>query len=190
MVDKLLIDINGSYLSYHSDGGKNYTDYTRRTYVYVKEVSLTKAVYKLQHREFYYGHEIRDGVLYVTTEDVNNIENISWVGAKKVGEITVDYSASFLSFVVGKTIDACQKYFDPQTGRTYLGIYQKPKDAFNFMQALSATKAIYKNVTNGTILFMGIKTVGSDLYETKELDNFSNLDWDNAIKVGVLRNSY
>ncbi len=181
-----MIDVDGSYLSYHNDGGKHYIDYTRRTYVYVKEVSLTKAVYKLQHREFYYGHEIREGVLYVTTEDVDNIENISWVGAKKVGEITVDYSPLFLGFVKGKTIDACQKYFDPETGRKYLTLYQPTKNAFEFKQALSETKAIYENETNGNFKYMGLSTIGLDLYEIKESDNFSNLDWTKARKVGVL----
>ncbi len=184
--NKLLIDSTGRYLSYHSDGGKNYTDYTGRTYVFVKEISHTRGVYRLQNREYYYGHEIRSDVLYVTDDPITDINNISWVGAKIVGELTVDYSVLFLNHVIGKTIEACQKYFDSQTGRTYLGKYQNIKDAFNFVQALSTTKAIYENETDGNVKFIGLSTVGLDLYETEESDNLSNIDWNTARNVGVL----
>ncbi len=186
VVDKVLIDSKGYYLSYHSDGGKNYTDYTGRTYIFVNEISSSKAVYKRQHLNFYYGHEIREGVLYVTDEDASSVNSINWGGAKIVGELTVDYSASFLNHVIGKTIEACQRYFDQFTGRKYLTIGQPTQNAFDFVQALSATKAIYENETDGKVKFIGISTVGLDLYETEESDNFSKLDWDGALNVGVL----
>ena len=193
VVDKLLVDSNGRYHYYYSDGGRTYTPYAGVTHIFIKDVSsnnngisLSRAVYRLQHQNFYFGHEIREGALYATDEAINNIENINWAGAEKVGEFTVDYSASFLSFVVGKTIELCQRYFDPQTGRMYLSKYQPTKNAFEFVQALSATTAIYENVTGNNTKFLGLKTVGLDLYETKESDNISGLDWGKARKVGVL----
>lgn len=186
VANKLLIDSKGRYLSYHSDGGRNYTDYTGRTFVYIKDISIMKAVYRLQNQEYYYGHEIRSGALYTTDEPITNMENISWVGAKKVGDITIDYSASFLNYVVGKTVELCRKYFDDQTGRKYLSKFQPTKNAFEFVQAISTTRAIYENKIGVNVRFMGLKTVGLDLYETNESDNLSDIDWDIANKVGVL----
>ena len=183
--NELVVDSDGRYISKHNNGGKTYFPYVGLTYIFVKEISRTKGIYSQAYRPYIYGHEIRSGVLYATDDIATDIDSIKWEKAKKVGVLVTDYSGVFLSNVKGKKLDSCENYFDPQTGRIYLEKYSNVEEKFSFVQALSVTKAIYENNQNGVSKFMGLSTVGEDLYETAEADDISSIKW-SSTKVGKL----
>ena len=188
IADKLLLLDDGSYdPSPYSKDGKTYSD-KYRTHTFVESVSETKAIYKLRGRDFYYGHEIKSGTLYITESIATNSNSINWEHATKIGSFVNDYSDSFLNNAIGKKLSACENYFDPYTGGTYISKGNATDDKFNFKQASSSTKAIYQH--NKSNNFIGLNIVNGDLHVTHEDPNVNSLNkinWNSYTNAGRLQ---
>jgi len=183
---KLLVLSDSSYVANpYSEDGKSYRDTYGGTYTFVEEISKTKRIYQKQYQNFYYGHEIKSDSLYVTDGIAYGISEINWEKTAKVGGFVSNYSAEFLNNVKGKKLSGCENYFDPCTGGTYISKGNASDDKFNFVQALSPTKAIYKNEKQ--LSFLGLTIVNGDLYATDEkATSINTVDWDTSTNVGTL----
>lgn len=145
---------------------------------------LLQKIYQKTLQNYYYGHEIKSGSLYVTDIPVNNID---WEDISKVGSFVNDYREEFLNSVKDKKILGCENYFDI-TGRTYTSKGNALNDKFNFKQALTKTESIYENDTISS--FIGLNIKNGYLYATDEnATSINTINWNSYTNAGRLLNN-